>query len=115
MRVTDRFGDEGIVGVAIIRKEREKWIIDSFLMSCRVIGRKIETAFLAKIVEDAKKNDVLYLIGEYIPTKKNKPASSFYKDHGFEKIYEDEKISRWRLNLKESTIKMPEWVKMKDG
>ena len=115
LRVTDRFGDEGIVGVAIIRKEREKWIIDSFLMSCRVIGRKIETAFLAKIVEDAKKNGVLYLIGEHIPTKKNKPASSFYKDHGFEKIYEDKKISRWRLNLKESTIKMPEWVKMKDG
>ena len=114
LRVMDRFGDEGIVGVAIVRKDGKNWIIDSFLMSCRVIGRKIETVFLAKIIEDAKRNGVSYLIGEYIPTKKNEPAKSFYKDHGFEKIHEDEKITRWRLNLEKSTVKMPEWVRVKN-
>jgi len=114
LRVMDRFGDEGIVGVAIVRKDGKNWIIDSFLMSCRVIGRKIETVFLAKIIEDAKRNGVSYLIGEYIPTRKNEPAKSFYKDHGFEKIQEDEKITRWRLNLEKSTVKMPEWVRVKN-
>jgi len=115
LRVTDRFGDEGIVGVAIIRKNGKTWIIDSFLMSCRVIGRKIETAFLAKIINDAKRSGVSYLIGEYIPTSKNEPARLFYEDHGFEKIHEDKKLTRWRLNLKTSTVNIPEWVKIKDA
>jgi len=114
LRVKDKFGDEGIVGVAIIRKDGKNWIIDSFLMSCRVIGRRIETAFLAKIIDDAKKNGVSYLIGEYIPTKKNKPARSFYKDHGFEKIQENENLAKWRLNLETSKINVPEWVKIRN-
>jgi FkbH-like protein len=52
--IKDKFGEEGIVGVAIINKEDPKiWKIDNFLMSCRVIGRKVETAFLTKIINDA--------------------------------------------------------------
>jgi FkbH-like protein len=54
LSVTDRFGDEGLVGAAIIRKTPDAWNIDSFLMSCRVIGRGVETAFLAKIVTIAR-------------------------------------------------------------
>lgn len=113
--VSDRFGDEGIVGVAIVRNEDQMWVVDSFLMSCRVIGRKIETAFLAKIVSDAKRNGVFYLVGEHIPTAKNEPARSFYKDHGFEKIEEGEDLTRWRLDLEKYTVNMPEWVKVKSG
>jgi len=115
LRVTDRFGDEGIVGVAIVRKEEKTWNIDSFLMSCRVIGRKIETAFLAKIVKDAKMSGVSHLIGEYIPTSKNEPAQSFYEDHGFERIQEAENVTRWRLDLKAATVNVPDWVRIKNG
>ncbi len=58
LAVQDKFGDEGVVGVAIVRKKGIEWWIDSFLMSCRVIGRSIETALLAKIVADARKENV---------------------------------------------------------
>jgi len=115
LRVTDRFGDEGIVGVAIVRKEERQWIIDSFLLSCRVIGRKIETALLAKIVEDAQKSGVSHLVGEYVPTSKNEPARSFYEIHRFTMIEKDERLIRWSLDLKTSALKMPEWVKIKSG
>lgn len=112
LRVSDKFGDEGIVGVAIIRKDGDIWMIDSFLLSCRVIGRKIETIFLAKIIEDAKKNGVSILIGEYIPTGRNSLVKSFYKEHGFEKMCEEENVIRWWINPKTSKIIIPEWVKV---
>ncbi len=111
MRVSDRFGDEGIVGVAIVRREGEKWVIDSFLLSCRVIGRTVETALLAKIAEDAQVDGASVLIGEYIPTRKNRPASSFYSDHHFEIAEEEEGVVRWRLDLRNVTVETPEWVK----
>jgi FkbH-like protein len=114
LRVIDKFGDEGIVGVAIVRKEPQTWILDSLLLSCRVIGRKVETAFLAKIVADAKKKGISTIVGEYIPTRKNAPVKSFYADHGFEKFQQEGSLSRWRLDLTRSTVKMPEWLEVKD-
>lgn len=114
LKVSDRLGDEGIVGVAIVRKEPKKWTLDSFLLSCRVIGRKIETAFLAKIIEDSKEQDVSMLVGEYIPSKKNAPVKSFYADHGFEKFEDEGDIHRWKLDVAKSKIEMPEWLDVKN-
>mgnify|MGYP001052224790 CR=1 FL=1 len=114
LQVIDKFGDEGIVGVAIVRKEPQTWILDSFLMSCRVIGRKVETAFLAKIVADARKKGISTIVGDYIPTQKNAPVKGFYSDHGFEKFQQEGDLSRWRLDLTRSTVKMPEWLEVKD-
>ncbi len=110
MKVSDRFGDEGIVGVAIIRKEGQEWVIDSFLLSCRVIGRGAETALLAKTADDAKASGASALIGEYIPTARNEPAKSFYSDHGFDLVKEDMAGMRWRLDLEKATVKTPEWL-----
>jgi FkbH-like protein len=110
MQMSDRLGDEGIVGVAIVRKEPEMWTLDTFLLSCRVIGRKVETAFLAKIVADAKKQGVSMLVGEYIPTKKNVPVKSFYADHGFTELEREGNVYRWRLDLTNSSVEMPEWL-----
>jgi len=114
LQVSDRLGDEGIVGVAIVRKEPRTWTLDSFLLSCRVIGRKVETAFLAKIVEDAKEQGVSALVGEYIPTQKNAPVKSFYADHGFEELAQEGNLYRWRLDLTKSTVEMPEWLDVKN-
>ena len=110
LQVSDRLGDEGIVGVAIVHKEPNIWTLDSFLLSCRVIGRKVETAFLAKIVADAREQDVSTLVGEYIPTQKNAPVKNFYSSHGFEKLLQKGNLYRWRLDLTKSTVKMPEWL-----
>jgi FkbH-like protein len=110
MTVQDKFGDEGVVGVAIVRTENTSWTVDSFLMSCRVIGRSVETAFLAKIIADAKIAGAKHVIGEHIPTKKNAPAADFYKLHGFAKQKETGDGASWALDLALRTVDVPDWI-----
>lgn len=113
MAVTDKFGDEGVVGVAIVKKKDDDWWIDNMLMSCRVIGRSVETALLAKIVKDARAEGASRIIGEYIPTKKNPPAAGVYENHGFgmPAQTEDDGTS-WILNLESETVDVPEWIEL---
>ena len=66
MRVTDRFGDFGLTGVAIVVPGEGTWQLESFLMSCRVIGKSVETALLARIAEDAREAGATALSAEFI-------------------------------------------------
>lgn len=113
MNVEDKFGDEGLVGVAIVKKSPDEWYIDSFLMSCRVIGRSAETALLARIVRDAKAAGVRSIRGEFIPTKKNPPARDFYERHGFSMVStsQDGTVT-WTLDLSEKSVEVPEWIEL---
>ncbi|MGH7517759.1 MAG: HAD-IIIC family phosphatase [Gemmatimonadales bacterium] len=83
MHVTDTFGDFGLTGVAIAVPEAESWHLDSFLMSCRVIGKSVETALLARIASDAKAAGAASLTAEFIDSGRNEPARGFLGDHGF--------------------------------
>ncbi len=83
IRVRDRFGDAGVVGLALARNEGNSCFIDSLLLSCRVIGRGIETALLAHLGANAIRTGAEKLVGEFIPTRKNAPCADFYADHGF--------------------------------
>ncbi|MGY5864183.1 MAG: HAD-IIIC family phosphatase [Candidatus Thorarchaeota archaeon] len=113
MAVTDKFGDEGVVGVAIVKKKDDDWWIDSMLMSCRVIGRSVEIALLAKIVRDARAEGASRIIGEYIPTKKNPPAAQVYENHGFGMPAQtEENGTSWILNLETDTVDVPEWIEL---
>lgn len=100
IRVEDKFGDNGIVGAAIVKKEGAIWRIDTFLLSCRVIGRKIEEALLAYIAEEAKKEGAHNLVGEFIPTKKNAPAKDFYRSSGFKAAGNDGEKEIWEFNVR---------------
>ncbi len=110
VRVRDRFGDNGIVGLAITRDEDERCIIDTFLLSCRVIGRGIETALLAHVADEACARGKAVLVGDFYRTSKNEPARSFYRDHGFAAVERDDTSERWELALDRSRIMVPEWV-----
>ena len=84
LSVKDCYGDSGLVGVAIlVQQSHEQWLIDSFLMSCRVIGKKIETAFLHAILEQIRCAGGSSILGQYIETKKNSLVANFYEDHQF--------------------------------
>jgi FkbH-like protein len=111
LRVKDRYADNGLVGVAIARVDGEVCEIDSFLMSCRVIGRTLETAFLARLAADAREQGAKVLQGWFRPTKKNAPALEFYREHGFEVAERTEEGVLWRLDLQEKEIRTPEWIK----
>ncbi len=114
LQVYDKFGDEGIVGVSIIHKKSSNdWFIDCFLMSCRVIGRKIESSFLLKIIKEAQRNHVGIIEAEYIPTRKNSLVKNFYSDHGFSLKYEDEKgNSSWVLDVNSIKKEYPDYIKI---
>jgi FkbH-like protein len=110
LHVTDRFGDHGLVGTAVVHKEQGVWRIDSLLMSCRVMGLGIETAFLDRICKDAARGQIARIIGEYVETKKNQPVKDFYLRHGFVIEREFEGRQEWSLNLSASSIKRPAWI-----
>lgn len=112
IRVKDRFGDNGLVGVALTRVQGEACEIDTFLLSCRVIGRTVETAFLSFLAENARKHGVRKLQGWFFPTKKNAPARDFYKGHGFVPVEQTEAGTLWSLDLAEQPLPCPEWVKL---
>ncbi len=83
LRLADRFGDHGLVGVAIARPAHEQWEIDTFLLSCRVIGRGVETALLAQLSAVVQTQGGKDLLGEYCPSAKNGIVAGFYARHGF--------------------------------
>src|SRR5581483_1104013 len=112
IRVRDRFGDHGLVGVAITRDSAEAYEIDTFLLSCRVIGRTVETALLSYLGERASARGKQQLAGWFVPTKKNAPAKEFYSQHGFQLESENGNGLRWELDLKQHPIARPEWIKL---
>jgi FkbH-like protein len=114
LQAQDKFGDEGIVGIAIIKaKSTRHWVIDSFLLSCRVIGRKIETIFLNKIIKDAKYHSVEKMEGKYVPTKKNSLVSDFYLNHGFQLVQElNNGETHWVLRLSGFNVVFPDYIRV---
>lgn len=107
LKVTDRFGDNGIVGVCIIKETNgNEWCIDTFLLSCRVMKRTLEYAFMSYIYSKAVENGVENLIGEYIPNNKNSSVRNFYNDLGFTKISD----SKYILSIKKNRVTCPYYI-----
>ena len=107
MQVADRFGDFGLTGVAIAALEGEAWRLDTFLMSCRVIGKSVESALLARVAADARASGAVRLIGEFIDSGRNQVASTFLSGHGFEQGGD----GRWERRLAEPGPAWPEWIR----
>ena len=81
----DIFGDSGIVGVALVHQTAPDLAeLDTFLMSCRVIGRMAETAFLETILEALRRRGITTLLADYLPTPKNGLVAGFLPEHRFD-------------------------------
>lgn len=85
-RVTDRFGDNGIVAVVIVNLSGEVPEIEEFAMSCRIMGKNIENAIVEDVEQELKKAGYDRLRASYVPTAKNKPVSALYDSLGYRKI-----------------------------
>lgn len=98
-RLSDRLGDNGMITVVICRlADAASWEIDTWLMSCRVLGRKVEHAVLNEILRQAHISGVECLVGFYRPTDRNKLAASHYSNLGFQAVSEDrDGTTRWEL------------------
>ena len=101
--VTDKFGDHGIAIAAVMRFEDTTAHVDSLLMSCRVIGRRVEQTFFAGIVDRAMRRDAQSMRGTYLPTGKNDMVRDFYASVGFLCVEENESGSTWLRRLAHET------------
>jgi FkbH-like protein len=109
VRLADRFGDLGMIGVVVCRpathEGRPAWEIDSWLMSCRVLGRKVEEAMLAHIAAAAREAGIAVLVGRYVPTAKNNMVADHFLKLGFTLIEKSaDGVRRFLLPLDGYTI-----------
>ena len=83
VRLIDRFGDNGIIAVVVGLPDGNAWVLDTWLMSCRVLNRGMERAMLNVIVARARASGVQRLVGHYRPTEKNELVREHYARLGF--------------------------------
>jgi FkbH-like protein len=106
-RLLDKFGDNGLVSVMILRPDPEHvdtLIIDSWVMSCRVFGRQLENEAMNIAVEEARRRGALAIRADYIPTTKNKIINDLYPNLGFNRMVSStlpNGTTRWLLILSE--------------
>ena len=88
-KLTDRFGDNGLISVVACHLAGTAMVIDLWLMSCRVLKRDMEVAMLDALVERAASLGATTLLGRYVPTRKNGMVAGHYQALGFDKVSED--------------------------
>ncbi len=103
----DRFGDHGIIGVMFIRLDGEHCHIDNFLMSCRVLGMNIEQYMIAYAAAVGRQARAKTLVGEFIPTAKNKVAADMYPKLGFRKLTD----TLFGTDLQKPSLHAPEHIR----
>lgn len=106
MEVSDDFGDSGLVGAAIVEPSRTAWHIESFLLSCRVIGKSVESALLSAIAEDARHAGAQLLTADFVDSGRNAPASGVLAAHGFARA----DTGRWSVRLGPGVLGWPEHI-----
>ena len=112
LKVADKVADFGIVGAAIIHIKQECAEIDTFLMSCRVLGRGIETAFLHHLIDFLMRTrNIAKVRGFYAATAKNGQVADFYPKHGFTQTEAGDFV----LTLPGELFTPPAWVTIGQG
>jgi FkbH-like protein len=111
LKVSDKVSDLGLIAVGIIKYEGDTTVIDSFLMSCRALGRGLEDALLAFMIKEAGRNNKNKIKGRYVPTKKNIQTQEFYNKNKFKLLSTSDDYTEWEFDLNEiEIVAYPEWV-----
>ncbi|MBF0178040.1 MAG: hypothetical protein HQL63_14520 [Magnetococcales bacterium] len=97
VRLRDRLDDHGLISVVICRTLGQEWEIDTWLMSCRVIGRRVEEAVCGQLVRWARERGMVALRGRYRPTPRNALVRELYGKLGFHHLGNEGEESLWRL------------------
>ncbi|MBE3144756.1 MAG: HAD family hydrolase [Planctomycetes bacterium] len=114
-KLRDRFGDNGLIGIVIAHQipvAKKTWEIDTWLMSCRVIGRGMEHFMLRTLIEAARAKGVKNIIGVYIPTLKNTMVSELYPQLGFEKLSETDSELSFILDIETHKMLAKDFIRI---
>ena len=106
----DRFGDHGIIGVLIVERVDDALRIDTFLLSCRVIGRGIERLMLSFAADLGRTCGAETLVAEFFPTHKNAPAAGFYEAAGLAPA----EPNVYKARLPDHTFPAPPHIRVQD-
>jgi FkbH-like protein len=109
LSLRDRFGDLGLVGAALMREDAHAWDLDTLLMSCRALGRRVEEAFAAHLLGVAASTGKP-LGGVFIPTKKNAPIREMLERHGWIREQLSEPEPQYRIEV--TSITSPTWLRI---
>ncbi len=100
IRLADTFGDNGMISVVICRRAERQWEIDTWLMSCRVLGRKVENAVVQELVSMAARQGIDRIVGVYRPTERNRLVQDHYMKLGFTLLRStDDGTTTWELDV----------------
>lgn len=94
----DKFGDYGLIGVGMLRRDGERAVIDQWLMSCRVLSRGMEECMINHAVAKTKEWGCKELIGTYTPTAKNAMVKDFFKRFDFSLVSHDNGTTIWQTD-----------------
>lgn len=111
--VKDKFGDSGLTAVWIIRENMQNTkeaVIDTFLMSCRIIGRNIEFMIIDYIINWLKNNHFLSISTEFLPTKKNGQVEHFYDKLGFSLLSNNSESKQYSIKLSDYVKKNIDYI-----
>jgi FkbH-like protein len=114
LRLVDRFGDNGIIAVVILRADNGDGLVDSWVMSCRVLGRGVEELILERIVDEARRRGWRRIIGRYIPTAKNGMVSELYTRLGFIRREDHDSERRFALDV-QLFVPSPVHIRLRTG
>jgi FkbH-like protein len=101
-KLSDKFGDNGLISVIIGRKEKRVLHLDLWIMSCRVLKRGMEAAMLDALVAECQEHGISEIRGYYIPTERNGLVAEHYAALGFEAAGGDSKTTEWKLPVTDS-------------
>jgi FkbH-like protein len=110
-RLADRFGDYGLIGVTLCRRDGDTVVIEAFLMSCRVLKRSVEDAILSFLVNRAVERGASRVRGLFRPSRKNAQVADFYSRRGFQETASraDDAITYERPA---GPVARPEWIRV---
>lgn len=110
--VSDKFGEYGITGFCLAKDKPDVWEIDSILLSCRILGKKIEEQFFGFILNELKILKPKKVVAFYRPTEKNGQAKDFYGLFDFKKVKFTGSEDVWELNLDNHVFNPHDFIKV---
>jgi FkbH-like protein len=110
--VSDKFGNAGLTGVAVMRYEERAAIVENFFMSCRVIGRGVETGIWNRIVTDAVKRGCTKLYAKFISSAKNMQVADFYDRLGLTMTKEENGVRQYVIAVTDFVAPVNSWMEI---
>ena len=112
LQVSDKFGNLGLTGVCIAIQKNNTWFFDTFLLSCRILGRQLEFYFINKCIKTLSSNtNIANFTAQYTTTIKNKQVATFWEKAGFTINKKDTNNTYYKANLNELNIKFASFIK----